>query len=100
MKHIYRPVRFYATVFAFTWSCWFAAMLLKDGAATTKTQLLNIIAGSKSLSCLVAYGHYGTCLCFGFQEHTILGCGSWGRYLCLTSSFQCYPLGSLPPGYM
>ena len=46
MKHIYRPVRFYATVFAFTWSCWFVAILLEDGLVCTIALVLGLLAPS------------------------------------------------------
>ena len=46
MKHIYRPVRFYATVFALTWGFWFAAILLEGGAACTTALLLGLLAPS------------------------------------------------------
>ena len=46
MKHTYRPVRFYATVFACTWGCWLAAILLKEGAVCTVALVLGLLAPS------------------------------------------------------
>lgn len=36
-KYIYRPVRFYITVFVLTWGFWIAALLLKDDDSLTVT---------------------------------------------------------------
>lgn len=40
MKHIYRPVRFYATVFAATWTCWVPAILLENEVLQTVALVL------------------------------------------------------------
>lgn len=46
MKHIYRPVRFYATVFAATWTCWVAAILLENEAFQAVALVLGLLAPS------------------------------------------------------
>ena len=46
MQHIYRPVRFYVTVFTCTWTCWFVAILLKEGVVCTIALLLGLLAPS------------------------------------------------------
>jgi membrane protease YdiL (CAAX protease family) len=44
MKYKYRPVRFYLTVFAFTWSFWFAAAYLsKEGAKNSVSMPLMLL---------------------------------------------------------
>lgn len=53
MKHTYRPVRFYATVFAATWTCWSAAILLDGEALKTIALLLGLLAPSITAICMV-----------------------------------------------
>ncbi len=45
-RYIYRPVRFYMTVFAFTWGFWLVALLFKNTAPMFVLMLLGLIAPS------------------------------------------------------